>query len=129
MENRPADINTHLANDRTYLAYLRTAVALVSFGITVNRFSLYLLQSEVISAHKVSQGALSQQLTLVDLEQVGIWMVVLGMFLLLWAAIYHTRTSKAIENHNFRPARLQQWVLTIAVLAFGCFAIIGLFQR
>ena len=42
-----AHLSEHLANERTYLAYLRTAISLISFGITINRFSIYLVQSKL----------------------------------------------------------------------------------
>jgi uncharacterized membrane protein YidH (DUF202 family) len=35
-------ITDHLSNERTYLAYLRTGVSLMSFGIAINRFSIFL---------------------------------------------------------------------------------------
>ncbi|MGH7728392.1 MAG: YidH family protein [Vulcanimicrobiaceae bacterium] len=35
---RPTDV---LANERTYLAYLRTALAFVAFGFVIARFSLF----------------------------------------------------------------------------------------
>lgn len=37
---------THLGNERTHLAYLRTTVSLIGFGITINRFSTYLIQND-----------------------------------------------------------------------------------
>jgi uncharacterized membrane protein YidH (DUF202 family) len=44
-----ANLRSHLANERTHLAYLRTAVSLVGFGITLNRFSIYLLEDRELS--------------------------------------------------------------------------------
>lgn len=38
MESRLRD---HLANERTFLAWLRTGVAVIAFGFVVDRFSLY----------------------------------------------------------------------------------------
>lgn len=38
----------HLANERTHLAYMRTAIAVISLGITMNRFSRYLTETEHI---------------------------------------------------------------------------------
>src|SRR4051794_32750206 len=40
----------HMANERTHLAYLRTAISLISLGITVNRFSIYLKQHDTLPA-------------------------------------------------------------------------------
>ena len=39
MESRLRD---HLANERTFLAWLRTAMAVLAFGFVLDRFSLYI---------------------------------------------------------------------------------------
>src|SRR5690349_22477247 len=89
-------LSEHLANDRTYLAYLRTAISLISFGVTINRFSLYLIQSD-----KVSERALSHW-NLAEVGRLGLGMVILGLILLVWAAIYFTRVSGAIDRGNYK---------------------------
>lgn len=49
-----------LANERTYLAYIRTAIALIAFGYVVARFSLF-VQVTAAASHLtlVHTGALS----------------------------------------------------------------------
>src|SRR5688572_32871412 len=72
-----SNLRSHLANERTHLSYLRTTVSLVGFGITLNRFSMYLVQ----------QKELSEQHTrhfLRDAGNAGLGMVVLGLLLLIW---------------------------------------------
>ncbi|HEY5806692.1 MAG TPA: DUF202 domain-containing protein [Povalibacter sp.] len=39
---RPASATDHLANERTHLAYVRTAVASFAFGITLHQFSWFM---------------------------------------------------------------------------------------
>jgi putative membrane protein len=34
--------NDHAANERTYLAWLRTGIAVVAFGVVIERFDLFL---------------------------------------------------------------------------------------
>src|SRR5262245_385018 len=75
-------LSEHLANERTYLAYLRTSISLISFGITINRFSLYLIQSD-----KVPERALSHW-AMVDVGRVGFGMVVFGLLLMIWAPLH-----------------------------------------
>jgi putative membrane protein len=36
------NLREHLANERTFLAWLRTSVAIIAFGFVVERFSLFL---------------------------------------------------------------------------------------
>src|SRR5271167_3269901 len=110
---RPVFLSDHLANERTYLAYLRTAVSLMSFGIAINRFSAFLAQSNSMpeSQHPASR--------LVSSERLGIGMVALGMALLVWAAVHYDRILHQIEQQNFRPRPRGILILTALVLIFG----------
>lgn len=37
------DLRTHLANERTFLAWCRTSIALIVFGFVIERFDFFLL--------------------------------------------------------------------------------------
>ena len=37
-------VSEHLANERTILAWVRTAIAIITLGIALNRFSLFLVE-------------------------------------------------------------------------------------
>ena len=37
-------VSEHLANERTILAWVRTAIAVMTLGIAINRFSLFLIE-------------------------------------------------------------------------------------
>ena len=55
-------VTNHLANERTFLAYLRTAVSLMSFGIAINRFSFFLQQAKTAPGVLVSDLVHSDRL-------------------------------------------------------------------
>jgi putative membrane protein len=42
-----------LANERTFLAYVRTALAFIGFGFVIARFSLFLSETAVVAHMKV----------------------------------------------------------------------------
>ena len=42
----------HQANERTFLAWLRTSIALIGFGIAIARFGLFLRQLQVAVTHQ-----------------------------------------------------------------------------
>lgn len=116
-------VREYLANERTYLAYLRTSLALLSLGISINRFSLYLLERNKISATSTS-GA-----TLVGAEQLGIGMAVVGLLLLVWGAIHYAIVFRQIEHQTFRPNMLQMWILTGILLVASVVGFAWLFSR
>ena len=42
--DKPKNLNDHLANERTFLAWLRTGIGVMVFGFVVVKFSLFLKQ-------------------------------------------------------------------------------------
>lgn len=123
--NRPpqAHLSEHLANERTYLAYLRTSISLISFGITVNRFSLFLIQSKELPERALTRW------NLVGVSRLGFGMVIFGLLLLVWATIHSSHISRNIDQENYRPSTISAWVITAAVLLGGGLSLIWIFPR
>jgi putative membrane protein len=114
-------LSEHLANERTYLAYLRTAVSLMSFGIAINRFSMFLEQSNAAPSTRPLGSRM------VSSERLGIGMVALGMILLVWAAVHYLIMFRQIERRNFRPRATAVMTLTGLVLLAGLTGVVWLF--
>jgi putative membrane protein len=114
-------LSEHLANERTYLAYLRTAISLMSFGIAINRFSLFLVQSN----SGPSNPPLGSRL--ISSERLGVGMVALGMALLAWAAVHYRIMMRQIERGSFRPRPGAVMVLTVLMLVAGLTGVVWLF--
>ncbi len=75
----------HAANERTFLAWMRTALALVSLGYALGRF-----------AHFVEQGSSDAQALHVHIGSVSI--TALGIVSLLLATVRYARTRRNIER-------------------------------
>jgi putative membrane protein len=116
-------IRDHLANERTFLAYLRTSLSLLSLGVSVNRFSLYLLEKNKISADTTSGT------TLVGAEYLGIGMAVVGLILLVYGIVRFTQMNGQIEAQAFRPNIRAMWVLSVIILIGAIGAVAVLFTR
>lgn len=43
-ETQNATLRDHLANERTFLAWIRTSIGIMAFGFVVEKFSLFLKQ-------------------------------------------------------------------------------------
>jgi putative membrane protein len=116
-------VREHMANERTHLAFLRTAIGLITLGMSINRFSLFLIMNG-----NVRPGS-GQLKPLFEGEQLGVAMVVVGAALIVWAAYRYTQVSYQIDRGEYLPNRSMVWVLTAAVLIFGVVGIFWLFQR
>jgi inner membrane protein YidH len=113
----PLHLSDHLANERTFLAYLRTSVSLMSFGLAINRLSFFLEQVDQNSPRSALVGG----------QRLGIAMIVLAMALLVWASIYYSQVFHQIEAQDFRPTRRRIFVLAGFMLVAGLVAVVWLF--
>jgi putative membrane protein len=110
----------HAANERTYLAWIRTAVTLMAFGFVIEKFDLfirYLTAGGHVSAlptpgHR-AQGA-GMALLIVGLLMVG---------LATWGFLVNRRLIDAPEVHGYRPT-LPNVALGVVVGALGVFLIV-----
>jgi putative membrane protein len=120
----------HLANERTYLAYVRTSIALISFGITINRFSLFLIETRPgVMEEKPAPAVPAPRLLLGDTEHLGMGMVIGGLVLLVWSAIRYSRIRVQIQRDTFTSDSITIWFVTLGVLVLGVWSVLWLFQR
>jgi putative membrane protein len=120
---RARNTSQHLSNERTYLAYIRTAIALIGFGVTTNRFSVFLIQSKEISINE------SMRWNLLTVERAGLGMVIFGMIVVIWAVFHYSRIRRQIERGDFQPDLRVIWTIAVVIVAGGGFSLLWLFHR
>jgi putative membrane protein len=122
VENPPPKsrhVTEHLANERTLLAWIRTAIAVMTLGVAINRFSLFLME-----IHKIAPGSRAAN---VHAETVGLGLVILSIVLLCGALWHYSYVGRTIESETYLPANRILVLTTLAVVAMGGSALIWLF--
>ena len=105
-------VSDHLANERTILAWIRTAIAVMTLGVAINRFSLFLME-----VHQIVPGSNAANR---HVEKLGI--------AIMCGAIWHyLHVGRTIESETYRPANLFLVVTSIAIVAMGGSALFWLF--
>lgn len=104
-------VRDHLANERTFLAWVRTAVGVIIFGFAIGRFGLALRQLAGVQGEHVRTTGLS------------LWFGSASMFLgvaLMLAALYrYRRMQRQIDAGTFQTSGvLITWVAWVIVI-FG----------
>jgi putative membrane protein len=113
-------VTEHLANERTILAWVRTSIAVMTFGVALNRFSLFLLEFHRTPA--------SEQAVNRHAETVGIGMIVLGILIMVGASWHYLHVAQTIDQDTYRPRRFMIIGMTFAVVAIGGTALVLLFS-
>jgi putative membrane protein len=103
----------HAANERTFLAWVRTAITVIIFGFFVERFDL-LLRFSVPAGKTGSEFVRSGFAHLA-----GLVLIVLGIAMIPVAAVRFVRTSKEIdaaESHQGTGSRVDLALAALLVL-------------
>lgn len=117
-----SDLRSHLSNERTHLAYLRTVISLIGFGVTINRFSIYLQE----------QGRLARDQSgpmLRNTENAGAGMVLLGLALLVWSLYRYWHVNQDIRKAQFRPLHGAVIAVTVLLILLGGATTVWLFLQ
>ena len=96
MINRYSD---HAANERTFLAWVRTAIAVMAFGFLVEKFDLFL----EIAARSLSGQPPSPTRQLVG-DFAGLLLILLGGAMMAVATLRFRQIQKQIDAAEMHPA-------------------------
>ena len=90
----------HAANERTFLAWVRTAIAVMAFGFLVAKFDLFLK----VAARSLAAGD-SQRVSLPRADfggAVRVVLIIAGTVMVALAAVRFAHTRRAIDSANPR---------------------------
>lgn len=111
-------VSEHLANERTILAWVRTAIAVMTLGIAINRFSLFLVEF----ARTVPDGRTAN----VHAEEAGIGLVIVGVLVMLGGIWHYLDVARAIDEGSYRSSRMRIVVPALIVVLLGSASLVWL---
>lgn len=121
-ESRPQKISAsdHLANERTFLAWIRTSIAIMAFGFVVVKFALFIKQlSFVVSTKVVLPGKGYSSI-------IGILLVVMGGLMALLAYFRYRNIEKQLLNGTYFPTLLLSILLTVSIVIISILLVLYL---
>ncbi|KLU65458.1 hypothetical protein DEAC_c25950 [Desulfosporosinus acididurans] len=116
----------HLANERTFLAWIRTSIAMMGFGFVVERFALFLKQMSYVLGKSNLDVALPPSHGYSTM--IGIFLVALGSLMSILAYLKYRNVDLQIATDTYQPSSFLNILLSISVLAVGMFLIFYLLQ-
>lgn len=122
---KPGDVATSLAMDRNYLAaertlmaWIRTALSMISFGFTIGKLG------QVISSVEV-KGFLGHT-GMMSVESIAYFLVILGTVALLMATIQHRVRMHELYVMGLRRQVSTSFVVAVLLIVVGGFALSSL---
>ncbi len=110
----------HMANERTFLSWIRTSIGIMAFGFVVEKFGLFLKQLQYLLGKEASLPAHGYSSVL------GIFLVALGTLMGVLAIIRYKKVEKQIDKDTYQPSLILDVLLAISVIAVGIFLAIYL---
>jgi len=103
----PNYVTDHLANERTFLAWIRTSLGVIGLGFAVAKFGTWLreLAGQPAVLAEASRGTRS--------IAVGVLMISIGGVFAIIAALRHRAVARQIEEGEARSASTTVMVVTI----------------
>ena len=92
----------HAANERTFLAWVRTGIAVIAFGFLIEKFNLFLrtIASAAIGDRAAAFGHLGEQISNYE----GLLLIFGGVALLVLATTRFVRTARMLDDPAPHPA-------------------------
>lgn len=106
--NRARD---HLANERTFLAWVRTGVATIVFGFAIGRFSIAIRELMQAQGRKPTTPGITAWLGLISIIG-GVLLIVAGM-------VRYRKTRMQLDTGTFEPAGFVIDLVSVILAVFG----------
>lgn len=116
----------HLANERTFLAWIRTNLGIMALGFVVEKFSFFL---EEVASFLGKSGPKSSAMhsTLQGYSPIfGIFLIGIGAILCLFAFLKFKKTEREINTDTYQSSILLDTILAFFIFFIGVSMIIYL---
>jgi putative membrane protein len=112
-DKKVSKLADHLANERTFLAWIRTCIAIMAFGFVVVKFTLFIKQLSIL---------LGKSLVVTNhgyASVIGIGLVFFGVALSLFSFFQFKRIEKQLFDANYKPSSSLSTALIVSILLVG----------
>lgn len=111
MVENPNRARDHLANERTFLAWVRTSVAIVVFGFAIGRFAIAMRQLTEFQGHVSKTTGLSVWM--------GMSSILAGAVMVVAGLARYRKTRAQLDAGKFEPAGFVVDLVAILTVLFG----------
>ena len=124
-EDSSERLQQYLANQRTFLSWVRTSIALIGLGFAIERFSIFLQQFRLIADPDTTGNAASATAHEYS-ALIGIAMIVVGTGLIIYALKNYLDSNKTIASGRYMPKNAIIYTASATIIGLGIIMIIFL---
>ncbi len=114
--------NDFLANERTYLAWIRTGIGIMAFGFVVVKFSLFVKQIGLALGTTINVQSRGYS------ASIGIVLVVIGVLSIVLSFSQYRKTDNQLKSGTYQPSTLLTTILTGIIVLISVVLIVYLMQ-
>jgi putative membrane protein len=120
--NNSPNVSDHLANERTFLAWIRTSIGIMAFGFVVVKFSLFIKQISILLNKEIviRQHGYS--------SSIGIILVGAGALITFLSYFRYARIRQQLNSNSFKSSSMLLVALTILILLISILLVTYLIQ-
>jgi inner membrane protein YidH len=121
----------HAANERTFLAWVRTGIAVIAFGFVIEKFNLFVLTMAAVSSPDTGRRLQLERLSGPLGRYDGLALIIVGIALVLFAAARFVRTERLLDDQEMRSVgsiRAELFLsatLALIVAGFSAYLVLG----
>ena len=121
----------HAANERTFLAWVRTGIALTAFGFVIEKFDLFVLTMASVNSADPARRGLLEKLSGPLGRYDGLVLVIVGVVLIAAAAVRFVRIGRRLDDqqdhsaNGIRTELILSALLALAVASFRFYLAFG----
>jgi len=119
------DYSDHAANERTFLAWVRTGIAVIAFGFVIEKFNLFILTIADSAIGEASKRMKFERLAGPFGHYEGVALMFAGVALIILATFRFVRITRRLDDaemHSARGVRTELILSATVVLLVASYA-------
>lgn len=121
----------HAANKRTFLAWVRTCIAVIAFGLLIEKLNRFVLTMASVNSPDMGRRWQLERLLGPLGRHDGLALILVGTALIVIAATRFVRTERLLDDQKLHSADsvraelILSAALALLVAAFGIYLVLG----